>query len=157
MNKLAQVSAHIETASDPAAFADWPTGLYEDMRANEFSGCVGSVLVSETDRVRVWHLHLPAGQRCAFHRHVNPYFWSAHHAGRARGYFSSGEVRDTVHYAGETKHYYYGSGEYMLHSVENIGDTDLAFTTVEFLDGENEALAIPDELRLKEPTQTAAE
>ncbi|GAB5377378.1 MAG: hypothetical protein AcusKO_38400 [Acuticoccus sp.] len=149
-------SAHIETATDKAAFADWPEGLYEDMKANEFSGVVGSTLVSETDRVRVWHLRLPPGYRCSFHRHVNPYFWSAHTAGKARGYFSNGVIRDVEHYPGETKHYHYGEGEYMLHSVENIGDTELYFTTVEFIDGPNAPLAIPDEVRLAVPEIRAA-
>lgn len=147
---------HIETATDPGAFAHWPEGLYENMKANEFSGMVGSVLVSETDKVRVWHLRLPAGKRCNFHRHVNPYFWSCHTQGKARGFFSSGEIRDVKHYPGETKHYFYGDGEYMLHAVENIGDTELYFTTVEFLDGPNTPLAIPDEIRLKAPDTIAA-
>ena len=39
----------------------------------------------------------------------------------------------------------------MLHSVENIGDTDLAFATVEFLDGTNPPLAIPPEVKLVAP------
>jgi hypothetical protein len=151
-----KTSNHIETATDESAFAHWPEGVHEDMKANEFNPCVGSVLVSETDKLRVWHLRLPAGYRCAFHRHVNPYFWSAHTAGRARGYFSSGEIRDVEHYAGETKHFYYGAGEYMLHSVENIGDTDLLFTTVEFLDGPNTALPVPDGIRLTPPDTAAA-
>lgn len=149
-------AAHIETATDPAAFAAWPDGLYEDMKQNEFNGVVGSTLVSETDRVRVWHLRLPPGKRCPFHRHVNPYFWSAHKAGKARGFFSNGEIRDVEHYAGETKHFFYGKGEYMLHSVENIGDTELLFTTVEFLDGPNEALAVPDSVRMATPGTEAA-
>ena len=38
----------------------------------------------------------------------------------------------------------------MLHSVENIGETELLFTTVEFIDGENAPLDIPDSYRLKE-------
>ena len=139
---------HIETATDPAAFADWPKDVIEDMKANAYSGVVGSTLVSETDRVRVWHLRLPPGCRCPFHRHVNPYFWSAHTDGRARNYFSDGRIKDGEHYAGETRHFYYGPGDYMLHSLENIGDTELVFTTVEFLDGTNEPLPIPDELRL---------
>lgn len=142
---------HIETATDPAAFAQWPDGLREEMERSGENGCVGSVLVSETDRVRVWHLHIPPGARCQFHRHVNPYFWSSHANGTARGYFSSGLIRDTTHYVGETKHYYYGPGDYMLHSVENIGDTELVFTTVEFLDGTNDALPIPAEMRLSAP------
>lgn len=142
---------HIETATDPAAFAHWPEGLYEEMMANQDNGVVGSVLVSETDRVRVWHLRIPPGKRCPFHRHVNPYFWSALTAGTARGYFSNGRIRDTVHYVGETRHFHYGPGDYMLHSVENIGDTELVFTTVEFLDGTNPAFEIPRGLRLVPP------
>ena len=142
---------HIETNPDPAAFAHWPEGVYQEMLVSHDNGCVGTTLVSETDRVRVWHLHIPVGTRCGFHRHVNPYFWSALNAGKARGYFSSGEIRDTEHYVGETKHFYYGPGDYMLHSVENIGDTDLAFATVEFLDGTNPPLAIPPEVRLVAP------
>ena len=37
----------------------------------------------------------------------------------------------------------------MLHSVENIGDTDLLFTTVEFLQSANAPLPVPDGVRLK--------
>ena len=142
---------HIETSRDPAAFAAWPEGVFEDMMTNEFSGAVGSLLVSETDRVRIWHFHLPPGYRCPFHRHVNPYFWSAHAAGRVRNYSSDGLVRDVGYYVGETRHFHYGPGDYMLHSVENIGESDLSFTTVEFLDGTNAALEIPQELRLARP------
>ncbi|WP_299484230.1 hypothetical protein [uncultured Roseibium sp.] len=150
------VSNHIPTATDPAAFAHWPEGLYDAMKADEYSGVVGSRLVSETDKVRVWHLRLAPGKRCAFHRHVNPYFWSAHRAGKARGFFSSGEIRDVEHYEGETKHFYYSAGEYMLHAVENIGDTELLFTTVEFLDGPNTPLEVPDSVRLQSPGADAA-
>lgn len=142
---------HVETNPDKAAFAHWPEGLYEEMLAGHSNGCVGSVLVSETDRVRVWHLHIPVGTRCAFHRHINPYFWSALTPGVARGYFSSGLIRDTTHYVGETKHFYYGPGDHMVHSVENIGDTDLSFATVEFLDGTNVPLDLPDAVRLAAP------
>ena len=37
---------HIETNTDPAAFAHWPPGLYEEMIAGHDNGCVGSLLVS---------------------------------------------------------------------------------------------------------------
>jgi hypothetical protein len=43
----------------------------------------------------------------------------------------------------------YAKGEYLLHSVEDIGDTDLLFTTVEFLDSANAPLPIPDGVRLQ--------
>ena len=102
---------------------------------------VGSVLVSETDKLRVWHLMVPAGQRCTFHRHVLDYFWTCHSHGRARGYYEDGSITETTHYPGDTMHLSYAAGEYMLHSVENVGDTDLLFTTVEFLDSANAAAA----------------
>ena len=83
---------HIETSQNPVDFEDWPEELVKEMRQSHNNGCVGSVLVSETSKVRVWHLRLPPGYRCPFHRHVNPYFWSSHNDGRARNYFSSGVI-----------------------------------------------------------------
>jgi len=130
-------------------YADWPEELVAEMKANAFNGCVGSVLVSETDRVRVWHLHLPAGKRCTFHRHVLDYFWTCHSHGRARGYFEDGAIRDVSHFPGDTRHMTYGKGEHLLHSVENIGDTDLLFTTVEFKQSANAPLEVPEGIRLQ--------
>jgi hypothetical protein len=148
---MKQPSDHVERATDPAAFAHWPDGLYEEMRATSDNGCVGSVLVSETKDLRVWHLHIAPGDRCGFHRHVNPYFWSALTAGPARNYFSSGDIVDAEYYEGQTNHYVYGDGEEMIHSLENTGDTVLSFTTVEFLNGANRPLDIPESVRLKPP------
>ncbi len=142
---------HVEINSDPAAFAHWPEGVYEEMLQDMENGCVGSVLVSETETMRIWHLRLPPGKRCRFHRHVNCYFWTALVPGTARGYFSTGEIRDVVHYQGETKHFNYGAGDHMLHAVENTGDSELIFTTVEFIDGPNAPLDVPDEVRLVPP------
>ena len=137
--------------SDKSPRSHWPLELQQQFEDEYYNGCVGSVLVSETDRVRVWHLHIPKGRRCNFHRHVLTYFWTAHNAGLARGYFEDGRIVDTRHYQGETRHLSFGPGEYMVHSVENIGDTDLLFTTVEFLDSGNPPLPIPDEMRLRIP------
>jgi hypothetical protein len=133
----------------PSPRADWPVELQEEFEKDQFYGVVGSVLVSETDRVRVWHLHLPVGKRCRFHRHVLDYFWTAHNAGKARGYYDDGRIVDVTHYPGETRHVTFVKGEYFVHSVENIGDTDLLFTTVEFLDGANPPLPVPDAVRLE--------
>ena len=129
---------------------DWPAELVEDMKVNEYSGVIGSVLVSETDDLRVWHLHLPAGKRCNFHRHVLNYFWTCHAHGKARGYFEDGTIRDVVHFPGDTRHFEFPEGTHMLHSVENVGDTDLLFTTVEFKKSANPPLPVPDSVRLTE-------
>ena len=141
-------SDHIETATDPSVFASWPDEVYREMLDNQDNGMVGSQLVSETEKLRVWHLHLDPGQRLAFHRHVNPYFWSALTAGRARTYFSDGRIVEVDYTQGQTQHYHYAPGEYMLHALENIGDAVLSFATVEFLENPGAALSIPDHARL---------
>jgi beta-alanine degradation protein BauB len=143
--------------SDKSPRSHWPLELQQQFEDGYYNGCVGSVLVSETDRVRVWHLLIPKGRRCGFHRHVLTYFWTAHNAGLARGYFEDGRIVDTRHYQGETRHLSFGTGEYMVHAVENIGDTDLLFTTVEFLDSGNPPLPIPDGMRLHIPEDAKLE
>jgi beta-alanine degradation protein BauB len=143
-------TAHKETAAaNPRAH--WPAALQQELEDNRFNPIVGSVLVSETDKLRVWHLLVPAGKRCTFHRHVVDYFWTCHSHGRARNIFEDGTITETVHYPGHTRHLSYAPGEYLLHSVENIGDTDLLFTTVEFLDGPNRPLPLPDGVRMQHP------
>ena len=138
---IAEIQAH-------SPFGDWPPALRQELADNQLNGVVGSTLVSETERMRIWHLRLPAGDRCTFHRHVLNYFWTCHTHGKARGYASDGRITETVHFAGDTRHLNFGPGEYMVHSVENIGDTELVFTTVEFLDSPNAALPVPDAVRL---------
>lgn len=39
------------------------------------------------------------------------------------------------------------TGEYKVHDLENIGDTDLTFVTVEFLDSPNKPLPVPRSVR----------
>lgn len=123
----------------------WPEHVREEFNreARHPNGCVGQQLISETDRVRVWRIHLKPGERCGFHRHVLNYFWSATTSGRGRQHFNDGETREYSYAAGETRHETYGPGEYKVHDLENIGDTDLTFVTVEFLDGPNRPLPVP--------------
>ena len=140
----------VQSEADPqdTARANWPSDLQAEYERDKFSGVVGSVLVSETDKVRVWHLHLPVGERCGFHRHVLNYFWTALNPGKARAYNGDGSIIDASYSQGETKHFTFAEGESFVHCLENIGDTDLLFTTVEFLDSPNRPLAVPVGVRL---------
>jgi quercetin dioxygenase-like cupin family protein len=131
------------------AGADWPDDVKQDFERNACNGCVGDTLLSETDKVRVWKITLKPGERIGFHRHVLDYFWTAVTGGRARSHLDDGTTYEVSHYPGETKHLHFGKGEYRLHDLENIGDTDLIFTTVEFLDSTNEPLPIPNAHKLK--------
>ncbi len=148
---------HAAAAESSVRSADlWTEAMRSELAANRYNGCVGSELVSETQRVRVWHLRLPPGKRCPFHRHVLDYFWTCHTSGVARGYFEDGRVIDVEHYPGHTKHMTYKQGEHLLHSVENIGNTELVFTTVEFLDGANAPLKLPADVRRAMTTEPSA-
>ncbi len=140
------------TIAPTGSFTEWPAGLQAEMHADPLNAAVGSTLVSETDKVRVWHLLIPAGQRCAFHRHVLDYFWTCHTHGTARGYYEDGSITETVHFPGDTRHLTYARDEHLVHCVENIGATDLLFTTVEFKHSANAPLPVPDEVRLLLPT-----
>jgi len=140
----------VDLAQAPAnPRANWPAELQREYEENVFNPCVGSTLVSETDQVRVWHLRLPPGKRCNFHRHQLNYFWTAHTAGRARGFYNDGRIVDVEHYVGETKHFSFGKDEFFVHSVQNIGDDDLLFATVEFKDSANPPLPVPDHVRMR--------
>ena len=137
------------TLAPAGSFDRWPAGLRAEMEANRDNAIVGSTLVSETAKVRVWRLLIPAGRRCTFHRHVLDYFWTCHTHGKARGYYEDGSITESVHFPGDTRHLTYARDEHLVHSVENIGATDLLFTTVEYLRSANTPLPVPSEVRLE--------
>jgi quercetin dioxygenase-like cupin family protein len=128
----------------------WPQALVQEFEreANNNNGCVGNQLVSESDKVRVWTIRLKPGERFGFHRHVLNYFWTAISGGRGRQHLMDGATVEYTYQPGETRHETYGPGEYKVHDLENIGDKDLVFMTVEFLDSANKSLAIPHAARL---------
>jgi hypothetical protein len=132
--------ADLPVAGDLVAehYAGWSDDLRAEFRRNAHNGQVGQRLLSETDRVRVWEIRLAPGQRVPAHRHVLDYFWTAIHSGRGRQHTHDGSTREVSYVAGETRHFTFGPGQYLLHDLENIGTTELRFTTVEFLQGENE-------------------
>jgi mannose-6-phosphate isomerase-like protein (cupin superfamily) len=124
------------------ATSAWPSSIREEFEANQLNGRVGTRLLSEADRVRVWELRLAPGERLGFHRHMLDYFWTAVTPGRARSHREDGSVVEAVYAAGDTRHFVCGRGEYKIHDLENVGNTDLWFITVEFLDSANEPLEI---------------
>jgi mannose-6-phosphate isomerase-like protein (cupin superfamily) len=95
------------------------------------NGHVGTRLVSETDRYRIWLISLAPGERLRFHTHLLNYFWVATSAGRARSHNASGSVVELDYALGDVRHMDFGLNEEMTHDLENIGNTVLTFTTVE--------------------------
>ena len=131
----------------PGAAAGVAAGLAGEFAAARDNGCVGTSLLSEDARCRVWTIVLEPGARIGFHTHVLDYFWTAVTAGRARSHYGDGRVAEVDYRAGDIQHLSFGPGESMTHDLANIGDTDLIFTTVEFLDSANRPLDLPDAVR----------
>jgi quercetin dioxygenase-like cupin family protein len=121
---------------------EWDESLRQELLRNQFNGRVGQDLLSDTEDVRVWTIRLRPGERVGFHRHQLRYFWLAMAAGRSRSHFASGEARETEYRPGDIRHFDYGQGEFMIHDLENIGDTELVFVTVELKKGANPPLPV---------------
>ncbi|HXB89852.1 hypothetical protein [Mycobacterium sp.] len=120
----------------------WSPGLKEEFERHRYDGHVGSRLLFETNRVRVWEIRLAPGQRLHAHRHVLDYFWIATTGGRSRQHTSDGTTREVSYDPGDSKYLTFDHGEYLLHDLNNLGETELVFITVEHLGSANEALTI---------------
>ncbi|CAJ1509884.1 hypothetical protein [[Mycobacterium] burgundiense] len=120
----------------------WSPELRAEFETYAYDGHVGSRLLSANDRVRVWEIRLGPGERFHAHRHVLDYFWTAVNAGRSRQHTADGTTREVAYEAGETRHFTFGAGEFLLHDIENVGTQELVFTTVEHLDSANPPLPL---------------
>lgn len=145
---MTETTSHTEALTDqPLAgtlvgenFEGWSDDVKLDFEDNAFNGRVGGRLLAETSRARVWEIRLQPGERVGAHRHVLDYFWTAITAGASRQHTADGTTREVSYTPGETRHFRFGPGEYLLHDLENVGTAELVFTTVEFLDSANAPL-----------------
>jgi quercetin dioxygenase-like cupin family protein len=139
----------LEKTSDRADKSTWPPALIAEFEREHASNnpCVGNMLVSESERVRVWMIKLAPGERFGFHRHVLDYFWTCVTGGRGRQHVHDGTTVEYSYAPGETRHETYGRGEFKVHDLENIGDKEMVFMTIEFLNSANQPLVLPDRVR----------
>ena len=128
----------------------WPDEITAEFEreSNNPNPCVGSTLLSENDQVRVWIIRLAPGERIGFHRHVLDYFWTSVSGGLGRQNLMDGSTVEFTYRPGETRHETYGPGEYKVHDLQNLGDKEMVFMTVEFLNSANKPLPIPDSVRM---------
>ena len=141
-----------DKASNNHVNVEWAPALSQEFarEAERPNGCVGSELLSETEKTRVWMIRLKAGERIGFHRHVLNYFWTSVNGGRGRQHLMDGTTVEYSYIPGETRHETYGTGEFKVHDLENLGDQDMIFMTVESIEGSaNKPLPVPETVRLK--------
>ena len=139
-----------DKSTDRAEKSAWPPAIaaeFERERQNN-NGCVGTRLLSESERVRVWIIRLAPGERIGFHRHVLDYFWTSVTGGRGRQHVHDGSTVEYTYRPGETRHETYGLGEFKVHDLENLGDKEMVFMTIEFIDSANKPLALPEKVRV---------
>jgi len=139
----------VDKAAVRADKSAWPSDIAAEFEreANNPNPCVGNMLVSESDRVRVWTIRLAPGERFGFHRHVLDYFWTAVTGGRGRQHVHDGTTVEYTYQPGETRHETYGPGQCKVHDLENLGDKEMVFMTVEFLTSANQPLPLPAHVR----------
>ena len=127
----------------------WPPEIAAEFERekNNPNPCVGNALVSESDRVRVWTIRLKPGERIGFHRHVLDYFWTSVTGGRGRQHVHDGTTVEYTYAPGETRHETYGPGQFKVHDLENLGDKEMVFMTIEFLQSANKPMPLPEGVR----------
>src|SRR3954466_14837765 len=120
-----------EKASQSHVKTEWPAALKTEFarEAEKPNGCVGSELLSETEKLRVWTIRLKPGQRIGFPRHalnyfwtsvnrrrvachppVRNFFWTSVNRGRGPQPLMDGTTIEYTYYPGETRHEEYGAG-----------------------------------------------
>lgn len=139
----------LDKAAERKEKTQWPADIAAEFaqEAKNPNPCVGNEFLSETERTRVWIIRLAAGERVGFHRHVLDYFWTCVTGGRAKQYVNDGTVVEYTYQPGETRHEIYGPGEFKVHDLQNVGDREIVFMTVEFKNSANKPMTLPANVR----------
>lgn len=95
---------------------------------------VGTTLLFENERIRVWEVLLQPGERGPFHSHVTNYFWTVVEGGRGLQRLADGTYLVRDYMVGETRALEHSRESELIHDLENVGQTTLRFVTVELLD-----------------------
>jgi len=139
----------LDKTADKKDKSQWPAEIAAEFEreTKNPNPCVGSVLLSENERTRVWMIRLAPGERIGFHRHVLDYFWTAVSGGRGRQHVHDGTTVEYTYAPGETRDERYAAGEFKVHDLENLSDHEMIFMTVEFKDSANRPMTLPEGVR----------
>jgi beta-alanine degradation protein BauB len=135
----------VDRPADKKEASPWPVDIAAEFEreSKHPNPSVGTTLLSENERTRVWIIRLAPGERLGFHRHVLDYFWTAISGSRGRAHAQDGTTVEYTYQPNETRHGRLGKGEFTVHDLENIGDHEMVFVTVEFKNSANRPMALP--------------
>ena len=111
-----------------------PADYVDELQAAPGNFDVGTSVWFENHKIRVWEILLKPGERGPFHAHTRNYFWTVVEGSRGLQRFADGTYAVRDYQVGETKYLEHTPETALIHDLENIGDTDLRFVTVELLD-----------------------
>jgi hypothetical protein len=111
----------------------WTDDLKKSINNSPENTSVGEHLLLETDKFKVWSIHLPKGKFLPFHKHSKSYFYTIKNKGKSRSFYADGTITETEYEKDDIKYFNdISEDNYFIHNLENIGNTTLIFTTVEF-------------------------
>jgi mannose-6-phosphate isomerase-like protein (cupin superfamily) len=121
-------------AEEPIEQGEFDTRQYADeLEAAPSNLDVGTAVLLENDQVRVWEIRLAPGERGPFHAHTRNYFWTVVDGSVGLQRFADGTFMVRRYDVGETKFLKHTPDEPLIHDLENVGETELRFITVELL------------------------
>lgn len=110
-----------------------PASAVEEIERGPGNFVVGSRLLYENERVRVWDITLAPSERLPFHCHRTSYFYRCDAAGVSLVRTPDGAARTYESPRDEVVFHELAPGETLVHDLANAGTTLLRFTTVELL------------------------
>jgi beta-alanine degradation protein BauB len=95
---------------------------------------VGTRLLFENERIRVWDITLEPGESLPLHRHRTTYFYRCEVGGTVRVGLPDGSAEVYESPQDEVHFHEIGPDDLVVHDLANVGETTVRFTTVELLD-----------------------
>lgn len=115
----------------------------EELARGEHNLNIGTHLLHEDAKLRIWKISLAPGERTIFHKHQTEHWWTCITAGLCHQRTSDGMLITRQYEAGDTAHFQPTPDHYFIHDLENAGDTHFQVVTIELKNEANIDRATP--------------
>ena len=111
-----------------------PSDYVDELKEVAQNFDVGTKIIFENHKIRIWEVRLAPGERGPFHTHAISYFWTVIAGGIGRQRSQDGSMITREYSAGDTNYSEHSEHDPWFHDFENFGNSDMLFLTVELLD-----------------------